>query len=160
MSLLLTMDGQISEDRIINENKIMIVKKIRKQKNWSQDQLATMCGLSIRTIQRVESGQSASLETLKSLASVFEIEIKQLTEDITVIDKKTEKWKNLPWWFRLSTFGMKSRRMAITIELLSLAAAFIMWFYEPHNVLTPTFFLVTYIAGWFNRYGDIKDVWT
>ncbi len=55
----------------------MIVKNLRKQKNWTQEQLAIMCGLSIRTIQRIESGQSASLESLKSLASVFEIEINE-----------------------------------------------------------------------------------
>ena len=58
----------------------MIVKKLRTEKNWSQEQVATFSGLSIRTIQRVESGQSASLETLKSLASVFEVDILKLTE--------------------------------------------------------------------------------
>jgi transcriptional regulator with XRE-family HTH domain len=39
------------------------------------------CGLTKRSIQRVESDQSASLETLKSLASVFEVDISKLTEE-------------------------------------------------------------------------------
>jgi transcriptional regulator with XRE-family HTH domain len=75
----------------------MILKKLRAEKNWSQEQVATFSGLSIRTIQRVESGQSASLETLKSLASVFEVNISKLTEEIKVIDKKSENWKAQPW---------------------------------------------------------------
>ena len=50
-----------------------------------------MSGLSLRTIQRVESGQSASLETLKSLAAVFEVNVDTLKGDITVIDKKSEE---------------------------------------------------------------------
>ena len=137
----------------------MIVKKLREQKNWSQDQLATMCGLSIRTIQRVESGQSASLETLKSLASVFEIDIKKLTEDITVIDKKAEDWKNLPLWFRFSLLTIHSRRICIQLELINLILGFVMWFIEPGHIFVPILFLTAYVAGWITRYGDKKDVW-
>jgi transcriptional regulator with XRE-family HTH domain len=43
--------------------------------HWSQDQLAEMSGLSVRTIQRIENGENAGLESLKSLACVFEINI-------------------------------------------------------------------------------------
>lgn len=59
----------------------MIVKKLRLQKGWSQDQLSQLSGLSIRTIQRIEKGQHPGLESLKSLASVFEISITDLQED-------------------------------------------------------------------------------
>lgn len=45
----------------------MILKRLREQKKWSQEQLAIMAGLSVRTIQRIERGQSASVESLKSL---------------------------------------------------------------------------------------------
>ena len=58
----------------------MLVKKLRLQKGWSQEQLADISGLSTRTIQRLERGENASLETLKSLASVFEINVAQLSE--------------------------------------------------------------------------------
>jgi transcriptional regulator with XRE-family HTH domain len=50
----------------------MIIRKLRIQRGWSQDQLAQISGLNIRTIQRIERGQTPSLESLKSLASVFE----------------------------------------------------------------------------------------
>lgn len=56
----------------------MLVQKLRLQRGWSQQQLADLSGLSVRTVQRIENGQPASIETMKSLASVFEIDFKQL----------------------------------------------------------------------------------
>lgn len=44
----------------------MIVRKLRLQRGWSQDQLATLTGLSVRTIQRIEQGQQPGLESLKA----------------------------------------------------------------------------------------------
>ncbi|WP_373869502.1 2TM domain-containing protein [Agarivorans gilvus] len=57
---------------------MMIVKKLRLQRAWSQEQLSELTGLSIRTIQRIEGGQKPSLESLKALAAVFEIELSDL----------------------------------------------------------------------------------
>ena len=71
-----------------------MIKSLRIKNHYSQEQLAQLSGLSLRTIQRVESGQSASLETLKSLAAVFEIDVDTLKGDITVIDKKSEEWNH------------------------------------------------------------------
>ena len=51
----------------------MIVRKLRLQRGWSQEQLATLTGLSVRTIQRIEQGQQPGLESLKALAAVFEV---------------------------------------------------------------------------------------
>ena len=56
----------------------MIVRKLRLQRGWSQDQLADMSGLNVRTVQRIERGKAASLESLKSLAAVFETDITDL----------------------------------------------------------------------------------
>lgn len=54
------------------------MKSLRLKRHWSQEQLAHLSGLNVRTIQRVEKGQSVGTETLKSLASVFEISIDEL----------------------------------------------------------------------------------
>lgn len=62
----------------------MIVRKLRLQKGWSQEQLAELSGLSIRTVQRIERGQSPSLESLKSLAAVFETTIAELQQEPTM----------------------------------------------------------------------------
>lgn len=60
----------------------MFVRKLRLQRGWSQEQLAQLSGLNIRTIQRIERGQSAGLESLKSLAAVFEVPFTDLqTQD-------------------------------------------------------------------------------
>jgi len=66
----------------------MIVRKLRIQRGWSQDQLAQFSGLSVRTIQRIERGKTAGLESLKSLAAVFELNIQDLQQE-TVMDTNT-----------------------------------------------------------------------
>lgn len=56
----------------------MIVRKIRLENGWSQEQLAEMSGLSVRTIQRIERGQKPGLESLKCLAAVFDTDVSNL----------------------------------------------------------------------------------
>lgn len=47
--------------------------QLRNAKAWSQQHLADVSGLSLRTIQRIEKTQSASHDSIGALASVFEI---------------------------------------------------------------------------------------
>jgi transcriptional regulator with XRE-family HTH domain len=56
----------------------MITQKLRLKRGWSQQQLAEVSGTSLRTVQRIEAGATPSLETLKSLAAVFEVSIEDL----------------------------------------------------------------------------------
>ena len=56
----------------------MLIQKLRLQRGWSQEQLAEISGLSVRTVQRIERGQSASLESMKALAAVFEVDLNEL----------------------------------------------------------------------------------
>lgn len=56
----------------------MIVRKLRLQRGWTQEQLAELSGLGVRSIQRIERGRPGSLETLRSLAAVFEVELSTL----------------------------------------------------------------------------------
>lgn len=60
----------------------MTLKQLRVQKNWSQEDLAELSGLSVRTIQRIESGHKAGLDSLKSIAAAFNIDIAQLREEL------------------------------------------------------------------------------
>ena len=71
----------------------MIVRKLRIQKGWSQEQLAQFSGLSVRTIQRIERGQTVGLESLKSLAAVFDLNIQDLQQEM-VMDTKTDLSEN------------------------------------------------------------------
>lgn len=65
---------------ISDEDVNMLIQKLRLQRGWSQEQLAEVSGVSVRTIQRLERGQPGSLETLKALAVVFEIDLNHLQE--------------------------------------------------------------------------------
>lgn len=59
----------------------MSVQKHRLERGWSQEQLAQHSGLSVRTIQRIEKGKKASLETLKCLAAAFDTTIADLIRE-------------------------------------------------------------------------------
>lgn len=59
----------------------MIIRKLRLQKGWSQEHLSEISGLSSRTIQRIERGHKASLESINALASVFEVDINELQQE-------------------------------------------------------------------------------
>ncbi|HET9569539.1 MAG TPA: helix-turn-helix transcriptional regulator, partial [Vicinamibacterales bacterium] len=55
-----------------------VVLKARKQKFWSQEELAIASGLNLRTIQRIEREASASLQSKKALASALDLDIHDL----------------------------------------------------------------------------------
>lgn len=92
------------------------VKKMRLDRHWSQDQLAAMSGLSIRTIQRIENGENAGLETLKSLAAVFEIHIADSNkkEEMEQIRREEAYVQNVKGFYKL-----------FAVAALSLVAPFI-----------------------------------
>lgn len=57
-----------------NQNLAQGVKELRKRKALSQDELAKSAGLSLRTVQRVENGETIPTgETLKRIAAVLEV---------------------------------------------------------------------------------------
>ncbi len=58
-----------------------LIVKLRKNRSWSQDELAIASGLNLRTIQRVEKYASASLQTRKALAASLEIDIRDLDNE-------------------------------------------------------------------------------
>lgn len=59
----------------------MVIHSLRTDRGWSQEQLAEISGVSTRTIQRIERGGKASLESLKCLAAVFETAIPDLQKE-------------------------------------------------------------------------------
>jgi transcriptional regulator with XRE-family HTH domain len=67
----------------------MIIRKLRLQRGWTQEQLAEMSGVSVRSIQRVERGQNCSLESLKCLAAVFEVDLSALQTGGETMNKET-----------------------------------------------------------------------
>ena len=68
------------DGRPVTDESPVLVHKLRVQRGWSQEQLAELSGLSVRTIQRLERGRKASAESLKALAAVFEVDFGTLRE--------------------------------------------------------------------------------
>jgi len=100
----------------------MILKQLRLSRQLSQEQLANMSGLNVRTIQRIESGQQASVESLKCLAAVFEVDITTLNQEKFVIDKKSDNWHQLPiWlkcWFSFNFFSLARPRRDVARRII------------------------------------------
>ena len=67
----------------------MIVRKLRLQRGWTQEHLAELAGLSVRSIQRIERGGALSLETINSLAAVFEVDRSLFTPGEAIVEPST-----------------------------------------------------------------------
>jgi len=104
----------------------MIIKKLRKQRNWSQDQLSEISGLSLRTIQRIEGGNKASMESLKALSAAFDTKVENIEQEIIMVDKESTRWKKAPLWVKILFLGSNTikfkRRDAVVFEILLLVA--------------------------------------
>lgn len=77
----------------------MVIKGLRQERSWSQEQLAELSGLSLRTVQRIESSNSISVDSLAALARAFDIDVVDLEKEL-VMDKATSEWKKRPAWVR------------------------------------------------------------
>jgi len=86
------------------------IKKMRLERHWSQDQLAEMSGLSIRTVQRIENGENAGLESLKCLAAVFETNIVDSDKKVEMkqVRKEEEYVQNIKGFYKLLAVGVLS----------------------------------------------------
>jgi transcriptional regulator with XRE-family HTH domain len=51
----------------------MLVKIYRDAMEWSQETLAELSGVTVRTVQRIEAGQPSSIDSRRALARGFEI---------------------------------------------------------------------------------------
>ncbi len=132
------------------------VKKLRIDKNWSQELLSEVSGLSLRTIQRVESGGNASLETVRVLAAAFEVDPNELVlrerkEPIMPLDAvKTALME-------FSNFSGKATRLEywwfFLFVLLVMAVATII--HEKAYQIVGVFLLIPYLAVGTRRLNDI-----
>lgn len=59
--------GNSRQSRLLTPAELAVcIKLFRETRQWSQEQLAAISGLSVRTVQRVEQGLSASLDTRRA----------------------------------------------------------------------------------------------
>src|SRR6266446_3825235 len=54
------------------------IKELRIKRAWSQEVLAAISGISVRTVQRIEAGHAVALDTLQALANALDINVTDL----------------------------------------------------------------------------------
>ena len=59
-----------------------LIRALREERAWSQEHLATVAGLSARTVQRLEADGNASLESKMAIAAAFDVEPARLTPEV------------------------------------------------------------------------------
>lgn len=98
----------------------MLIKELRQKRLLSQEQLAELCGLSLRTIQRVESGHRIGFASLRALAAEFDVNVESLEQELNTVEKASNEFKDLPLWLRIyigSGWFSASRKEFKKIEL-------------------------------------------
>jgi len=90
-----------------------LIIQLRNNKAWSQQQLSEISNLSLRTVQRVEKHGNASQETIKSIASAFELNVNELL--ITHAEPPVQKTINTaPWKFSLAASAILATVISLT----------------------------------------------
>jgi len=72
------------------------IRRWREERHWSQEHLAELAGIGLRTVQRVENCEPASRETVMALAAAFNVEAIALcldpeAEAADIVQRKNEK---------------------------------------------------------------------
>jgi transcriptional regulator with XRE-family HTH domain len=81
----------------------MSFKSWRERILLSQERVAEMSGLSLRTIQRLEAGHRVSYASLRSLAATFEADVDLLERELFAVSKSADEFVEIPRWVRLLT---------------------------------------------------------
>lgn len=153
------------------------IKALRQKRHLSQEQLAELCGLSLRTIQRVESGRRVGYASLKSLAAELMVSVEDLEQELTTVESTSNEFQDLPLWLRLYVgwgclSASRKEFQKIEIFFLLLAALFlslipVVYFlqYSPRAIYIMIFGTFCGLLGAYNisvtvRVGDSYDIWS
>ena len=65
------------------------IRKIRQQKNLTQEKLARLADISLNTLTKIESGfaESPNIKTVVKIAKVLDVSLDKLVENYLKIDK-------------------------------------------------------------------------
>jgi transcriptional regulator with XRE-family HTH domain len=79
----------------------MSFKSWRERRLLSQERIAEMSGLSLRTVQRLEAGHRVSYASLRALAAAFQIDADLLERELFASNKSLEDFVEIPRWVRI-----------------------------------------------------------
>ncbi len=63
------------------------LRGLRDERSWTQEHLATVAGLSLRTVQRIEREGNASSDSRLALAAAFGVDVSSLSEELPAVEK-------------------------------------------------------------------------
>ena len=155
----------------------MGIKALRQERSWSQEQLADLSGLSLRTVQRIEASNKAGYGSLRALALALDIDDSALELELAM-NKSSTGWKKRPAWVRAIFFGSGRIHMDsqqhILVEKFALVAGItsvIAGVFGTNGALAPEsakiplllfaslMFFSAYLMSLFVRIGDRHSVW-
>lgn len=90
----------------------------RKSRAWSQQHLADVSALSLRTIQRVEKEGTGSPETVKALAACFELNVNEL---LVQEESKRDVFK----------INIKTKRVTMWSSFIAIFVSVVLFFVQP-----------------------------
>jgi transcriptional regulator with XRE-family HTH domain len=88
-----------------------VIRTERARRAWSQEHLAEVSCLSLRTIHRIEAAGAASNESVKALAAVLEIPITRLRTEDSAPSEPAAQGANHRW----RRFGVAASILASTL---------------------------------------------
>ena len=106
------------------------VKAARKDRNWTQSDLAIRCGVTLRTIQRIEKGEvTPSAYTLGKLVELLALEQEKSSQNLSV---KTHSLKSKLKPLATLVFSKKNLpKLLLMLTALTLIIGSIFWGFTP-----------------------------
>ena len=151
----------IHQSRLLTPAELAIcIKLFREMRSWSQEQLAAISGLNVRTIQRIEQGQPASLDTRRALARAFEF------EDIDTFDKpfsipNDEEFKAEKEKFDRENVTLRATPLTTGKQLARLAETCTMDLSEPaFDLPREADEMFAALVDYFREYRDCADLYS
>ncbi len=104
------------------------VKKLRIAKSWTQTDLADRCGISLGTIQRIESNVvKPSLFSLKKLGETLETDFSDSLTEFTETDSQTSNSVKKMNTFLAPFASFLKRNSILVIALVAIISAYFTW---------------------------------
>jgi len=136
------------------------IRMFRELREWSQDQLADISGLNVRTIQRVEQGEPASFNTKRALARAFDLEdIDTLNKPVSV--PSAEEMKAAKDKFDREHITLALSLITSGRQLATLAEGSQLSYAEPAFELPrEAARLFAALVDYFREYGDCSELYS
>ncbi len=112
----------------------MGLKELRLKHSYSQEKLAELSRLSTRTIQRIEKEHKAGLESIKALASVFEMTAEELKQNIEAKEQTKENFKRYDSFLEFLVKNSKTYIFLVAniiFLIINLLTSSYLWFFYP-----------------------------